>query len=127
VNALEANVVDKFVRGYNASQSNTRSIDGSLLLNGNPIGWRNPETGELWISNHGYHTKTTQSRLNAVIESAMIEARVFTKDGTHHLERWDDGELTVTPMRNTLNYSWVEIKIHHMQQVMTEIQGRMQV
>tara|TARA_R110000823_G_scaffold290055_1_gene408360 strand:- start:129 stop:500 length:372 start_codon:yes stop_codon:yes gene_type:complete len=121
MNALEQNVVSKFVRGYNASQSNTRSIEGLLLLRGNAIAWRNPETGELWISNHGYHTKTTQSRLNAVIESAAIEARVFTKDGTHHLERWEDGELTVTPMQS----GWVEIKVYHLQQVLTELTKRL--
>tara|TARA_R110000803_G_scaffold112047_2_gene180478 strand:- start:610 stop:981 length:372 start_codon:yes stop_codon:yes gene_type:complete len=121
MNALEQNVVSKFVRGYNASQSNTRSIEGLLLLRGNAIAWRNPETGELWISNHGYHTKTTQSRLNAVIESAAIEARVFTKDGAHHLERWEDGELTVTPMGS----GWVEIKLYHLQQVLTELTKRL--
>ena len=121
MNALEQNVVSKFVRGYNASQSNTRSIEGLLLLRGNAIAWRNPETGELWISNHGYHTKTTQSRLNAVIESAAIEARVFTKDGVHHLERWEDGELTVTPMQS----GWVEIKVYHLQQVLTELTKRL--
>tara|TARA_R110002020_G_scaffold144244_1_gene317150 strand:+ start:474 stop:845 length:372 start_codon:yes stop_codon:yes gene_type:complete len=117
MNELEKNIVGRFASGWEGKQSNTESHDNTLYLNGHAIAWRNEQTGEVWITNAGWHTKTTQSRLNAVLNSLMIEARVFTKNKRHYLERMEDNEMVTRPMTQ-----WIEVKWHHLSNTLKQLQ-----
>jgi hypothetical protein len=93
---IEKDVVGAFVRGEYARKDNTESVGGHLYLHGNEIAYRD-DNGNIEISNAGWHTPTTRSRLNAVLQLAdKRNARVFIKDWTMHIER--DG--VVEPMYN---------------------------
>ncbi len=119
MNGIENNIVRKFVRGWEGKLANTESVDNTLYLHGNAIAWRNEENGEIWITNAGWHTKTTQSRLNAVLNAAMIEARVFTKKGRHYLERREGDEMVTRPMTQ-----WIEVKHQHLANTIAQLQEK---
>ena len=107
------------MRGWEGKQSNTESVDNTLYLHGNAIAWRNEENGEIWITNAGWHTSTTQSRLNAVLNAAMIEARVFTKKGRHYLERREGDEMVTRPMTQ-----WVEVRHQHLENTISQLEEK---
>ncbi len=91
---IEKDVVGAFVRGEDARKDNTESKGGTLYLHGNAIAkW---EDGALMISNARWETRTTQSRLNAVLQLAERDARVFTRDWSMNIERNGNAE----PMYN---------------------------
>ena len=92
---IEKDVVGAFVRGEDARKDNTESKGGTLYLNGNEIA---KVYGDSYlISNAGWETRTTQSRLNALLTLAdKRNARVFTKDWAMHIERNGNAE----PMYN---------------------------
>ena len=91
---IEKDVVGAFVRGEDARKDNTESKGGTLYLHGNAIAkW---EDGALMISNARWETRTTQSRLNAVLQLAERDARVFTRDWSMNIER----NGNVEPMYN---------------------------
>ena len=92
---IEKDVVGAFVRGEYARKDNTESVGGHLYLHGNEIAYRDDE-GNIEISHAGWETRTTRSRLNAVLQLAEKNAKVFIKDWTMHIER--DGK--VEPMYN---------------------------
>jgi len=92
---IEKDVVGAFVRGEYARKDNTESVGGHLYLHGNEIAYRD-DAGNIEISHEGWHSRTTRSRLHAVLQLAEKKARVFIKDWTMHLER--DGK--VEPMYN---------------------------
>jgi len=121
MNGIENNIVRKFVRGWEGKQSNTESVDNTLYLHGNAIAWRNEENGEIWITNAGWHTRTTQSRLNAVLNAAMIEARVFTKKGKHYLERREGDEMVTHPL---FKYQWIEVRHQHLENTISQLERR---
>lgn len=83
---IEKDVVGAFVRGEDARKDNTVSEGGALYLHGNKIA---QVYGDSYlISNAGWETRTTQSRLNALLTLAdKRNARVFTKDWSMHIER----------------------------------------
>ncbi len=89
---IEKDVVGAFVRGEDARKDNTESKGGTLYLHGNAIAkW---EDGALMISNARWETRTTQSRLNALLTLAdKRNARVFTKDWVMHIERNGNAEV----------------------------------
>ena len=83
---IEKDVVGAFVRGEDARKDNTVSEGGALYLHGNKIA---QVYGDSYlISNAGWETRTTQSRLNALLTLAdKRNARVFTKDWGMYIER----------------------------------------
>ena len=88
---IEKEVVGAFVRGEDARRDNTVSEGGTLYLHGNAIAkW---EDGDLMISNARWETRTTQSRLNAVLKLADRDARVFTRDWSMNIERNGNTEV----------------------------------
>lgn len=88
---IEKDVVGAFVRGKDARRDNTVSEGGTLYLHGNAIAkW---EDGDLMISNARWETRTTQSRLNAVLKLADRDARVFTRDWSMNIERNGNTEV----------------------------------
>mgnify|MGYP001626593025 FL=1 len=88
---IEKDVVGAFVLGEDARKDNTESKGGTLYLHGNKIAkW---EDGDLMISNAGWETRTTQSRLNAVISLAKRDAKVFTRDWSMNIERNGNTEV----------------------------------
>ena len=92
---IEKDIVGAFVRGEEARRDNTESRGGTLYLHGNEIA---KVYGDSYlISNAGWETRTTQSRLNALLTLAdKRNARVFTKDWSMHIER----NGNVEPMYN---------------------------
>ncbi len=119
MNGIEEKIVGRFVLGWDGKLANTESHDNTLYLHGNAIAWRNEETGEVWITNAGWHTKTTQSRLNAVLKSLGVEGRVFTKNGRQYLERREDDEMVTHPMTQ-----WIEVRSHHLSETLTQLQEK---
>ena len=87
---IEKDVVGAFVRGEYARKDNTESVGGHLYLHGNEIAYRD-DAGNIEITHAGWHSRTTRSRLNAVLQLAEKNARVFIKDWTMHIER--DGKV----------------------------------
>ena len=87
---IEKDIVGAFVRGEYARKDNTESVGGHLYLHGNEIAYRD-DAGNIEISHAGWHSRTTRSRLNAVLHLAEKNARVFIKDWTMHIER--DGKV----------------------------------
>jgi molybdopterin-guanine dinucleotide biosynthesis protein A len=87
---IEKDVVGAFVRGDYARKDNTESVGGHLYLHGNEIAYRD-DAGNIEITHAGWHSRTTRSRLNAVLQLAEKNARVFIKDWTMHIER--DGKV----------------------------------
>tara|TARA_R100001224_G_scaffold67550_2_gene40794 strand:- start:275 stop:577 length:303 start_codon:yes stop_codon:yes gene_type:complete len=83
---IEKDIVGAFVRGEDARKDNTVSEGGALYLHGNKIA---QVYGDSYlISNAGWETRTTQSRLNALLTLAdKRNARVFTKDWGMYIER----------------------------------------
>ena len=119
MNGIEEKIVSRFVRGWDGKLANTESHDNTLYLHGNAIAWRNDETGEVWITNAGWRTKTTQSRLNAVLQSLGVEGRVFTKKGRQYLERREDDEMVTHPMTQ-----WIEVRSHQLSETLTQLQEK---
>ena len=119
MNGIEEKIIGRFVRGWDGKLANTESRDDTLYLHGNAIAWRNDETGEVWITNAGWHTKTTQSRLNAVLQSLGVEGRVFTKKGRQYLERREDDEMVTHSMTQ-----WIEVKHQHLENTISQLERR---
>lgn len=89
---IEKDVVGAFVRGEEARKDNTESKGGTLYLHGNAIAKH--FDGAILLSNAGWETRTTQSRLNAVLQLAgKRNARIFTKDWVMHIERNGNAEV----------------------------------
>ena len=49
-----------------------------VLLHGNHIATYYPEQGDLHIATAGWNTKTTRSRLNALLEGLGVDVKVFS-------------------------------------------------
>jgi len=98
---IEKDVVGAFVRGEYARKDNTESVGGHLYLHGNEIAYRD-DAGNIEITHAGWQTRTTQSRLNAVLQLADKEARVYTKDWSMHIERNGNKEA--------MSSSWYAVK-----------------
>ena len=55
----------------------------------------------LWVSNCGWPTRTTQSRLNALFRLIGISDRVFTKHGEQYLDSSRHGVVNLTALRGS--------------------------
>lgn len=77
-------IIQAFIAGKRAKQSNTSTDGKSLFLHGNEIA--KIEKGELWVTNAGWNTRTTYERLNA-----LPNVNVVVKQGTPYLNgvAWD--------------------------------------
>ena len=92
---IEKDVVGAFVRGEYARKDNTESVGGHLYLHGNEIAYRD-DAGNIEISNAGWHTPTTRSRLNAVLTLADKWSRVYTSKGSMRLDRGEGDVLEMS-------------------------------
>ena len=97
---IEKDIVGAFIRGEDARKDNTESKGGTLYLHGNAIAKH--FDGAILLSNAGWETRTTQSRLNAVLQLAGKEGRVYTKDWSMHIERNGNKEAMTS--------SWYAVK-----------------
>ena len=103
---IEKEVVGAFVDGKTKTMGNTASTpnphthDLDLLLHGNRIATMSNRDGvkKLWVSNAGWSTRTTQSRLNALFRlwPKYISARVYIKGGIQYLDSWPVGSSHTT-------------------------------
>ena len=82
---IEEQVIGAFVRGHEATNANTTATKNSLYLHGNEIARRLP-CGSIEVSNAGWETRTTQSRLNALCQLLGMRSKVFTKNYTMKIE-----------------------------------------
>ena len=103
---IEKEVIGAFVKGDTKAMGNTQSVfnpvtrDLDLLLHGNRIATMSNRDGvkKLWVSNAGWPTRTTQSRLNALFRlwPKYMAARVYTKGGIQYLDSWPVGSSHTT-------------------------------
>ena len=75
---IEKTVIGAFIRGESASVDNTNTDGMSLWLHSNLIARR--EVDKIRFGNAGWDTRTTQSRLNALLELTGSGKRVITRD-----------------------------------------------
>lgn len=76
---IEREVIGAFIQGKDLTVGNTKSSGGALYLHDNRIA-EIADDGRLSISNAGWDTRTTQSRLNALCSLLRIDHRVWTKN-----------------------------------------------
>ena len=111
---IEKEVIGAFVDGKTKTMGNTasalnpktRNLD--LLLHGNRIAVMSNRDGvkKLWVSNAGWPTRTTQSRLNALLTLAKVPARVYTKgknydgEALQWLSNGNGAPVNLTTLRN---------------------------
>ena len=81
---IERDIIGAFIRGENKRKDNTESKDGVLYLHGNDIA-KILDDGSVWVSNAGWHTRTTRSRINALCTLIRSDAYVFIKDYTMYI------------------------------------------
>tara|TARA_R110002020_G_C15709380_1_gene721758 strand:+ start:70 stop:381 length:312 start_codon:yes stop_codon:yes gene_type:complete len=82
---IELTVIGAFVRGESACVSNTSTDGLSLWLHGNLIAIRYDACGDIYFGNAGWDSRTTQSRLNALLELTDSDKRVATRDFTQYV------------------------------------------
>ena len=114
---IEKEVIGAFVDGKTKALGNTKSTrnpktgDLDLLLHDNCIATMSNRDGvkKLWVSNAGWPTRTTQSRLNALFRlwHKYMSARVYTKGGVQYLDSWPVGSSHTTINLSTLHGSMV--------------------
>ena len=111
---IEKEIVGAFIRGETKSMANTESVFNhatrslDLLLHGNRIATMSNQDGvkKLWVSNAGWPTRTTQSRLNALLTLAKVPARVYTKgkdyddEALQWLSNGNGAPVNLTTLRN---------------------------
>tara|TARA_R110000787_G_scaffold579_4_gene2080 strand:- start:3474 stop:3806 length:333 start_codon:yes stop_codon:yes gene_type:complete len=82
---IEKDVIGSFIRGEERSLSNTMTDGTHLFLHGNVIAGR-LENGDIEVSNAGWETRTTQSRLNALCQLLGLRSKVFTRKFEMYIE-----------------------------------------
>ena len=111
---IEKEVIGAFVKGETKAMGNTMSTrdpvthDLNLLLHGNRIAVMSNRDGvkKLWVSNAGWPTRTTQSRLNALLTLAKVPARVYTRgkdydgEALQWLSNGNGAPVNLTTLRN---------------------------
>lgn len=81
---VEREVITKFISGESCTVSNTHTDGDNLYLHGNLIAERLGD-GSYWVSNAGWHTRTTRSRINALCALLKSKAYVWIKDYTMYI------------------------------------------
>ena len=99
---IEETVIGAFVRGESARVSNTETDGMNLWLHGNLIALRydvlHDGTGrDIYFGNAGWDSRTTQSRLNALLELTNSDKRVATRDFTQYVI---DGDGNREPVKS---------------------------
>ena len=106
---IEKEVIGAFVNGKTKTMGNTASTpnphthDLDLLLHGNRIATMSNRDGvkKLWVSNAGWPTRTTQSRLNALFSLLNMPERVYTKNGTQYLDSSRHNTINLSALRKS--------------------------
>lgn len=91
---IEAAMVQAVNDGRDWHSGNT-SVDVTdhgivVRLHGNKIAQLDPEHHCLWITDAGWQTVTTKSRLNALLKGVTQRGYIFQKDFIWYLERGGD-------------------------------------
>jgi len=84
VRKIEKQVITRFINRESSKGGNTTTDGNKLLLFGNEIAMWNYE-GLLFINHCGYETKTTQSRLNALLNLVNSPYQIRTVKGSFRL------------------------------------------
>ena len=111
---VEKEVIGAFIKGDNKTMGNTQSVFNQatrsldLLLHGNRIATMSNRDGvkKLWVSNAGWPTRTTQSRLNALFRLLNMPEHVYTKGGVQYLDCSRLGTINLTPLRKSAVLVW---------------------
>jgi hypothetical protein len=113
---IEKEVIGAFVNGDTKAIANTESAinpttrDLDLLLHGNRIATMSNRDGvkKLWVSNAGWPTRTTQSRLNALFRLLDMPEHVYTKNHVQYLDSTRHGTFELTKLQKSavLVYQW---------------------
>ena len=106
---IEKEVIGAFVKGDTKAIANTESAvnpvtrDLDLLLHGNRIATMSNRDGvkRLWVSNAGWPTRTTQSRLNALFSLLDMPERVYTKNHVQYLDSSRYGTVNLMALRKS--------------------------
>jgi len=106
---IEKEVIGAFVDGKTKTMGNTasalnpktRSLD--LLLHGNRIATMSNRDGvkKLWVSNAGWSSRTTQSRLNALFSLLNMPERVYIKGDTQYLDSSRYNTINLSALRKS--------------------------
>ena len=106
---IEKEVVGAFVDGKTKTMGNTasalnpktRNLD--LLLHGNRIATMSNRDGvkKLWVSNAGWSSRTTQSRLNALFSLLDMPDRVYIKGGVQYLDSSRYNTINLSALRKS--------------------------
>ena len=109
---VEKEVIGAFVDGKTKRMGNTASILNpigtlNLMLHGNRIAAMSNRDGvkKLWVSNAGWPSRTTQSRLNALFSLLDMPERVYIKGGVQYLDYWPVGWGVRRSSPTTINIS----------------------
>ena len=112
---IEKEVIGAFLDRTPKRLGNTESVrnpmngDYKLLLHGNCIATLSNRdwNKKIWVSNCGWPTRTTQSRLNALFRLIGISDYVFTKQGNQYLDSSRDGVVDLTALRGSSILAYV--------------------
>lgn len=111
---IEKEVIGAFINSTNKTMGNTTSVRNpvtrnmDLLLHGNRIATMSNQDGvkRLWVSNAGWPTRTTQSRLNALFRLLAMPEHVYTKgrdygdEALQWLSNGNGAPVNLTTLRN---------------------------
>jgi len=106
---IEKEVIGAFINGDTKAIANTESAinpttrDLDLLLHGNRIATMSNRDGvkRLWVSNAGWPTRTTQSRLNALFRLLDMPEHVYTKNHVQYLDSSRYGTVNLMALRKS--------------------------
>jgi len=105
---VEKEVIGAFVDGKTKRMGNTASILNpigtlNLMLHGNRIAAMSNRDGvkKLWVSNAGWSSRTTQSRLNALFRLLDMPDRVYIKGGVQYLDSSRYNTINLSALRNS--------------------------
>jgi len=106
---IEKEVIGAFVDGKTKAMGNTKSTRNpktgnlDLLLHGNRIAVMSNRDGvkKLWVSNAGWSSRTTQSRLNALFSLLNMPDRVYIKGGTQYLDSSRYNTINLSALRSS--------------------------
>ena len=101
---IEAQMIQAVLNGRDFKSGNT-TVDvtdhGTIVrLHGNKIAQVDHEAQVIWITDAGWQTTTTKSRLNALLGGLGNRGRIFQKDFVWHLETGYDATETDTREMN---------------------------
>jgi hypothetical protein len=106
---IEKEVIGAFVKGETKMLGNTMSTldphthNLNLMLHGNRIATMSNRDGvkKLWVSNAGWSSRTTQSRLNALFSLLDMPDRVYIKGGVQYLDSSRHSTINLSALRKS--------------------------